>query len=293
MANTTFSPKIFAKELLRKFDQKNVFARYVNSAYEGELKKAGDSVLVQVAPALTFTASAIANAGAATFATGTGPGGVIASEDFAITTENLVINKYSEKRLKVSNFELTQSNIDLEGMLSDRASVGINNLVDQQIRDLILVDDVAVIPAANKLYSGAPKADVSKTTIYGYVEEMRVALANQNVTDNLVLFVSPLNFSRLVQSGLLDASDKGLDIRETGKFRMLGGVKVVETTALTASFEMIMMQEGTVNFVTQITDSAIEKAADGFYSNLMFQVVWGGKLFAESAKGICVFYASA
>jgi hypothetical protein len=122
---------------------------------------------------------------------------------------------------------------------------------------------------------------------------MRVALANQNVTDNLVLFVSPLNFSRLVQSGLLDASDKGLDIRETGKFRMLGGVKVVETTALTASFEMIMMQEGTVNFVTQITDSAIEKAVDGFYSNLMFQMVWGGKLFAESAKGICVFYASA
>lgn len=293
MANTTFSPKIFAKELLRKFDQKNVFARYVNSMYTGELKKAGDSVHVQIAPTITFTASAITGAGAAGFATGTGPGGVIASEDFVLTAENLVINKYTEKRLKVSNFELTQSNVDIEGMLSDRASVGLNNLMDTEIRDQILVTDIATIPAANKLYSGSPKTDVSKTTIYGYIEEMRVALANQNVTDNLTLFVSPLNFSRLVQSGLLDATDSGLDVRVTGQFRMLGGVKVVETTALTASSEMIMMQEGAVNWVTQITETSLEKATDGFYSNLLFQVVYGGKIFSESAKAICVFYATA
>jgi len=293
MSNTTFSPKIFAKELLRKFDQKNVFARYVNSDYTGELKKAGDSVHVQIAPTITFTASAITGAGSSTFATGTGPGGVIASEDFVLTAENLVINKYTEKRLKISNFELTQSNVDIEGMLSDRAAVGINNLMDAEVRDQILVTDIATIPTANKLYSASPKTDVSKTTIYGYIEEMRVALANQNVTDNLTLFVSPVNFSRLVQSGVLDATDSGLDVRVTGQFRMLGGVKVVETTALTASNEMIMMQEGAVNWVTQITETSLEKATDGFYSNLLFQVVYGGKIFSESAKAICVFYATA
>lgn len=293
MSNTTFSPKIFAKELLRKFDQKNVFARYVNSDYTGELKKAGDSVHVQIAPTITFTASAITGAGSSTFATGTGPGGVIASEDFVLTAENLVINKYTEKRLKISNFELTQSNVDIEGMLSDRAAVGINNLMDSEVRDQILVTDIATIPTANKLYSSSPKTDVSKTTIYGYIEEMRVALANQNVTDNLVLFVSPVNFSRLIQSGVLDQTDSGLDVRVSGQFRMLGGVKVVETTALTASNEMIMMQEGAVNWVTQITETSLEKANDGFYSNLLFQVVYGGKIFSESAKAICVFYATA
>lgn len=291
--NTTFSPKIFAKELLRKFDQKNVFARYVNSAYTGELKKAGDSVHVQVAPTITFTASAITAPGAADFVTGTGPGGAIAAEDFVLTAENLVINGYTEKRLKISSFELTQSNVDIEGMLSDRAAVGLSNLMDTEIRDLILVDEIAQVPAANKLYSALPKADVSKTTIYGYIEEMRVALANQNVTDNLVLLLCPKHYSDLVQSGLLDNSDNGLDKRVSGEFRMLGGVKVVQTTALSASFEMIMMQEGAVNWVTQITDSSLKDAVDGFYSNLMFQTVWGGKIFSESGKAICVFYASA
>lgn len=294
MSNTTFSPKIFSKELIRIYDQKNVFANYVNRAYTGELKQAGDSVHVQTAPTLTFTASSITGAGGSTFATGTWPGGAITAEDFAITAENLVINKYTEKRLKISNFEMVQSNIELETMLATRAAVGINNLMDTQIRDQILVTDIATIPVANKLYSGSPKADVSKTTIYGYIEEMRVALANQNVTSDLVLFLCPKHFSALLQSGLFDNSNAGLEQRQNGvNMRLLGNIKVVETPALTASFEMIMMQEATVNFVTQITDTKLVQADDGFYWNLMFQVVWGGKIFTEPAKGICVFYASA
>lgn len=294
MANTTFSPKIFSKELLRIYDQKNVFAQYVNRDYEWELKQAGDSVHVQVAPTLTFTASAITGAGATTFTTGVWPGGVIASEDFIITSENLVINKYTEKRLIIKNFEMTQSNIDLEWMLAKRGAVGLKNLMDSQIRDQILVTDIAVIPAGNKLYSGAPKADVSKTTIYGYIEEMRVALANLNVTEDLVLFLCPKHFSALLQSNIFDNSNAGLEQRQNGiNMRMLWNIKVVETPALTASFEMIMFQEQTVNFVTQITETALVKATDGLYWNLMFQVVWGGKIFTESAKGICVFYASA
>lgn len=294
MANTTFSPKIFSKELIRIYDNKNVFANYVNRAYTGELRQAGDSVHVQTAPTLTFSASSITGAGGSTFATGTWPGGVITSEDFAITAENLVINKYTEKRLIIKNFEMAQTNINLETMLAERAAVGINNLMDTQIRDQILVTDIATIPSANKLYSGAPKADVSKTTIYGYIEEMRVALAAYNVTDNLVLFLCPKHFSALLQSGLFDNSNAGLEQRQNGvNMRLLGNIKVIETPALTASFEMIMMQEATVNFVTQITETELIKATDGLYWNLMFQVVWGGKIFTEPAKGICVFYASA
>jgi hypothetical protein len=53
-----------------------------------------------------------------------------------------------------------------------------------------------------------------------------------------------------------------------------------------------MLQDQTVNFVTQITDTEVVKAADGLYWNLMFQVVWGGKIFTESGKGICVFYTA-
>lgn len=292
MANTTFSPKIFAKELLRKFDQKNVFQRYANTDYTWELKKAWDTVVVQIAPTLTFTASSIFNPSATTHVTGTWPGGVITASDFALTSENLIINKYTEKRLLISNFEMAQENVDLEAMIANRASVGIKNLLDTEFRDLVLVTDVANIPAANKLYSAFPKSDVSKTTIFGYIEEMRVALENQNVTENLVLFAPTAYVSYLLQSGLLDNSDAWLADRKAGRFKMISGLDVVSTPSLNASGEMIMLQGGTVNFVTQITDTEVIKATDWLYWNLMFQVVWGWKIFTESGKGIAIFYAT-
>lgn len=293
MANTTFSPKIFSNELVTKFDQVNVFQSYANNAFTGKLAAFGDSVHVQTAPTITFTAATITGAGATTFVTGTGPGGVISATDFTIVGENIVINKYYEYRSIITQLQITQSQVDLEEMLADRYAHATADLMDSQFRDQILVTDVATIPAANKLYSGAPKADVSKTTIYGYIEEMRVALANQNCKTNLVLFVSPVNFSRLLQSGVMDNSDKGLDVRTSGRIGMLGNVKIVETVSLTASSEMIMLQDQTVNFITQFEDASLKEGPDGNYFNFIAASYWGGKILAEMAKGICIFYASA
>ena len=55
MANTIISPTIFAKEVVRNRDIKNVFYKYTNSAFTGELKKAGNTVTVQTLPSISFT----------------------------------------------------------------------------------------------------------------------------------------------------------------------------------------------------------------------------------------------
>lgn len=301
MANIIFSPRIFSNEVLRKFDQKNVFMRYANTDYTGDLKKAGDSVTVQVCPSLTFTASSITSPWASTFQTWTWPGWVITATDFVLTTETIVITKYVEKRFLLSDFETTQSNLSLETKVADRVAVAMNNMMEYEFLKEILVTSIATIPTENKLYSWTPKWDISKTTIYWYIEEMRVALANKNVKDNLVLALCPKHFSALLQSWLLDNSNTWLDKRISGEFKMLWGVKVIESTSLSADlawqsigwFEMIMFQEQTVNFITQITDSKITEGNDWFYKNLLFTMVWWSKIFTESAKGICVFYATA
>jgi hypothetical protein len=167
--------------------------------------------------------------------------------------------------------------------------------MDDQFRDQILVTDVATIPTANKLYSGAPKADVSKTTIFGYIEEMRVQLVNAtgSSASGAILFLCPKHFSALLQSGVMDNSDMGLAGRKTGRIGMMSGLTIVETTGLTASFEMILMSPNTVNFVEQTVNTKTAEGTDGFYMNLMTTCVWGGKIFAERAKGIVIFYASA
>ena len=76
MANTIIIPTLFSKEVIRNRDIKNVFYKYTNSDYTGELRRSGDTVTVQTLPTLSF---AFGTAGAAITAT-----------NFVITSENLV-----------------------------------------------------------------------------------------------------------------------------------------------------------------------------------------------------------
>lgn len=71
MANTVFSPHLFSNQVLRKFDQITTFQDYANNAYTGEIKRFGDSIHVQTAPTISFSASSVNSPGASTFATGT------------------------------------------------------------------------------------------------------------------------------------------------------------------------------------------------------------------------------
>lgn len=277
MANTVINPTIFAKEVVRNRDKKNVFMNFVNSAFTGELKKAGDTVTVQTLPTLSFV-------------TGGTAGDAISATDFTITSENLVIDKVGQLRVTLKDIEMTQSNLSLESAVAGRFADAEAQNMDGFIRDTILVHGLAKIPEANKLYFAAPKSDVSKTTIFGYIEEMRVALYNQNVSDNLVLFVTPLVASYLLQSGLLDGTDAGWTVRQKGAIGMLSGVKVVQTTALTATKEMIMMQEGAVNCVVQLNQYDVRKGTDGFYENLIAEIIYGSAIFGENGKAISVFY---
>lgn len=278
MANTIISPTLFAKEVIRNRDIKNVFYAYSNSDYTGELKKQWDTVTVQTLPTLSF-------------ATGWTAGAAISATDFTITSENLVINQVAQLRVTLKDIEMVQSNLDLETRVASRFAEAEARLFDTTIRDQILVTQVADIPAGNKIDSGAP-ATITKDNIFEKIEGLKVALAEQNVTENLVLFVAPALASLLRQSGLLDASDLGLVTRTKGYMGMISGVMVVESNALTASKEMIMMQDGAVNMVAQLNQYDVRKADDGFYENLIAEVIYGLKIFGENAKAIAIQYVS-
>ncbi len=277
MANTIIVPDIFAKEVVRNRDIKNVFYPYVNSAFTGELKAAGDTVHVQTLPTLSF-------------ASGTA-GDAINASAFTITEETLVINTTKQLRVTLKDIEDVQSNLDLESKIAERFAEAEARLLDEAVRDQILTVQVADIPGANRLDSGSP-ITLSTSNVFGSIENLKVALAEQNVTDNLVLFVAPRAASLLRQSGLLDNFDAGLAVRTKGYLGMISGVKVVETNALTSSKEMIMMQDGAVNMVVQLNKYDVREGTDGFYSNLIAEVIYGLKIFGENARAIAVQYCA-
>lgn len=278
MANTVIEPTLFSKEVIRNRDIKNVFYRYTNSDYTGELRQAGDTVTVQTLPTLSFTSG---TAGAAIDAT-----------DFTITSENLVIDQVKQLAVRITAKEKTQSNLELTMAVAGRFAEAEARLFDEVVRDQILVTQVANIPTANKLDSGAP-ITLTPALAYTSILNLSEALDNQNVDESgRVCFVSPNFANNLMQSGFLDASDTGLETRFKGYVGLVNGVKIHKTNALSASKEVIMLQEGAVNMVVQLNNYDVRKGTDGFYENLIAEVIYGLKIFGENAKAIAIQYVA-
>ncbi len=276
MANTIIIPTLFSKEVIRNRDIKNVFYKYTNSDYTGELRQAGDTVTVQTLPTLSF-------------ASGTA-GAAITATDFTITSENLVIDQVEQLLVRITDEEKVQSNLALTMKVAERFAEAEARLFDEAVRDQILVTQVADIPAANKLDSGAP-ITLTPALAYTSILNLSEALDNQNVEETgRIAFVSPNFANNLMQSGFLDASDTGLETRFKGYIGLVNGVKIVKTNALSASKEVIMLQEGAVNMVVQLNNYDVRKGTDGFYENLMAEVIYGLKIFGENAKAIAIQY---
>lgn len=287
MANNIITANIFAKETLRNLDREVILLGHTNRGYEGDIKQAWDTVRVQTLPTLTFTASSITGAGDFADANvGTGPWGAITASDFAITVENLIIDKYTEKLVTLTDHEMVQSTISLEEKVATRFAEGMGTLMDDQVRDQILVTQIDDIPAANKITEAAAR---SSANIYGYIMAMRTQLKKQNVkVTNMRLFVPTDVEALILQSDFAKGSDAGVGFMQNGYIASVGGVKIYSTTALDASGEMIMMAEGSVNAVVQITNMKVTEGQDGFYTNVLAQIVWGMKIFGENAKAIVV-----
>ncbi len=275
MANTTFNPIIFSKKVVKNRDIKNVFYSYTNSDFKWELNAAWDTVKVQTLPTLSFSAWTAWEA--------------ITNTDFTITQETLLIDQTRQLRVTLKDIEIKQSDLTLESKVAERFAEAEARLYDEAVRDQILVTQVADIPAANKINDWAP-VTLDKTNVFEEIEKMKVALAVQNTTDNLVLFVSPQAASLLRQSNLLDASDLWLETRKKWYMWMISWIKVVETNALTASKEMICMEDWTVNMVVQLNNTDVREWTDWFYSNLIAEIIYWLKIFKEQAKWIVINY---
>lgn len=293
MANTAFTGSVFKKEVIRNLDRKPVLLAATNRAYEGDIKTRGDVVRVQTLPTITFTATAITGAGdVANADIGTGPGGVISASDFALTLENLVIDKYSEKRLVISDHEARQSVVDLETGLAGRFAQGLALLMDNEVRDQILSIQVADIPAANKINSVTP-VTLTKDNVYEEMMKVRSALRKQNVmVEDMEFYVGVDVEALLLQSSFLSGSGTAENVLRSGYLGQVGGVPVFVTTALDASKEIIGMKKGSVNAVVQVIETKMTEGTDGFYKNLLAQTVYGMKIFGENAKAIAINYVA-
>lgn len=272
MSVTIIKKDLLMKETLRNLDKNFVIFPWANTKYEGEIKKQGDTVSVQLMPSVTF-------------ATGTA-GTDIADSGFTITSENLVVDQVKQLRISVKDLDEVQSNLDLHTKIAQRIAVAESDLVDQFIASFY---NNANIPAGNKLYSGAA-VTLTKSNIHDYLEEMRARMGINNVKGELALFVDPARASLIRLSPLFDGYREGLSLREggvaeNGYVGKLAGFKIYESNNTPAN-RMLAMGRDSIHFASQMTKMDVRQSPTGFYDNIICELVYGGKVFTETGKSI-------
>lgn len=263
--NTTILVDLLQKETIRLLDEKLVVTPRANRDYEGQLQQQGDTVRVQTFPNVTYSS-------------GTTAGADITESSFTVTSETLQADKLAQLNIPVADIEQIQANIDLFSKLADRIAFAMAKVYEQ------FVIYTAVAGAGTTLYSTGA-VTISKSNIHQYIEEMRVALSENNFMDDAALFVTPNVASLIRQSSLFDGFREGLDVRRNGFVGRMSGFQIFESNLIPAN-KMLALGRNCVHFVEQMGKTDFRLAPNGFRTQVISEIIYGWKVFTENAKGI-------
>lgn len=164
MSVQNFIPQIWTTKIIRTLEDNLVAKKICTLEYEGEIKKAGDTVYFNglADPTIsTYTGSSISYEGL---------------QDSGVV---MLIDQQKYFAFKVGDIEKAQANVDLKGSQADRAAYKLQEDADTYVMGLH--------SSANLTSS----ATVTSVNIFSTIGEIQNSLAQQNVSDNDMFMVIP------------------------------------------------------------------------------------------------------
>ena len=160
---TNFIPEVWSKQLLKNWDDIFVMGKFVNTGYEGEIKKFGDTVHV---PYLgNITVSDYDN-------TAADPIAYEATPDYSDT---LTVDQRKYWAFKVEDIEAAQADMDVRGQYTRRAAVAMKDTVESWLLGSTFYSAVGQVLDAT---AATARAD---STAYALGDRVKPAPANSFV----------------------------------------------------------------------------------------------------------------
>lgn len=256
MANTIQTEALLQKEVIRLKDKKTIIKPIADTKYEGQLKQQGDTVSVQTFPDVfgnVFRESADSKKA----------GGPIEIQDWAITKEQLQVNEVFQNGARVLDIEEVRSNVKIRAQLAERFAFASANNEDQFIASLV----TQAYPA-NKIRNHNP-VTLSNENTYSSVTVLKQVLSERNAFNKGMLFVDPAIHAKLRLEDILDATQKGLDMRLNGRIGMVDGFDVMETNNLPHVILLEMPDNPVENETVQISGRKISLTRDGYETEIV------------------------
>ena len=159
MAFSNFIPEVWSARLLEHLDKVHVYAGLMNRDYEGDIRAFGDTVHINQIGSITindYTGADIAD-----------------PEELDSKQMDLVIDQAKYFNFQIRDIDNVQSNPKLVDAAMQRASYGINDVVDHYLAGLLL----AGADAANTIEAAA----LTSENAYDYLVDLGVRLNENNV----------------------------------------------------------------------------------------------------------------
>ena len=198
MSNTIITANLLQKEVIKNLDKKAKIFKIANQNYTGTLTEQWNTVTVQNLPSFNMDL-------------GQTSGEVITAEDWAITSENLVINEVFNKNLKIKDIEAIQSNLELRSQLWWRLAESMARTYDQYVAKLAQ-DNVY---SWNQITLATPSTETT-ATITTTLDSMTQYLEEQNIEVSegwVSCFINPALKALINSSDLFKSFDAWLNPR--------------------------------------------------------------------------------
>lgn len=169
--NKYFVPQIWTAKIMRTLEDNLVAKKICSTQYEGQIKRAGDTVHFNGLEDPTISTY----------------DGTVDYETLNDNRVSLVIDQQKYFAFKVGDIEKAQANVDMKGSQAERAAYGLKKVADSYVLGLYTNAD-----AANKVEGDAGAAiEITTANVLSNVAKIAQKLMEQNVDEKDISLVIP------------------------------------------------------------------------------------------------------
>jgi hypothetical protein len=265
MAIQNFIPELWSTQLLVAFRNSHVFANLVNRNYEGEIRRAGDTVKITTPGAISVGAYS----------------GTVTYETPLSAQQSLLIDQDVYWAFDIDDVDAAQANVDLMGAYMQEAAYSLAQYVD---------DDLAGLYTAAGLTSIS--LDVGTDDHWAKLTLAAQQLDEANVPrEGRWYVVTPKGYANLLATDefvhATEAGDRTIAMGEVGEaagFRVFKSNNLTNTTGNTYAY--MYGQTSAITWAGQVLNTEAVRRDASFADGMRGRLVYGRKVVRPSALGV-------
>lgn len=279
MAQIDVVSQLFEKELKRKISDnpRLPFSIFANREYEGQLKNAGDRVIVPISPKIVMRDASSLNDGDIRK---TSLQDIPATER-VITKSELKVDMLHDYLEQFSHLEEIQTAYVIKG---NRMKDLMTALDTSSEKGIIKSIDAMLLANSSQVINAA--ATLDESNIAKEIMKLRTALSKKDIPmDNRILIVSPEISALIAMAKILNGTDDASQAAIDGWLGKFAGFKVYESNLIDGS-KAYAFRAGAYNYVRQSVVAKVTEGEKGAYYNILAQIAHGGKVFDQNIEQI-------